>query len=180
MECNFIGVDVGRKGGIALISSTGLSLWPMVVEQQRGLDLTALTAIVLQCGMPSSLPARVGIEHNTARPGEVPDYAYKFGLQEGQLHGMFYAHGFYIDLLSPQTWLDKMGLPGKVWDQGCKQRLEILYRHFPNAQVVGPRGGIMDGLVEAALIAIYMRELYSTPLGKKTGPRKAKFRGLEP
>jgi hypothetical protein len=153
----------------------------MPPESQRGIDLCNLERIILCCEMHEDASlTQVGIEWNTCRPGEVPDRAMKFGIQSGELRAMFFAHGFQLELLSPQAWMSKLGLPGKDFDPDCLQRREVVKRHFSDADkmFIGPRGGIYDGLVEAACIAIYLQIMHGTPLGKKSGPRPQKFRGI--
>lgn len=180
MRSDFIGIDPGRKGGIALIRNGNLTVWPMPPEQNRGIDLRALEQIVaVGC---CSLNCKLCLEWNTCRPNEVPDYAMRFGIQSGELRAMFFARGFDVDLVSPAAWMNKLGVPGKEWDRQCAQRIEVIKRHFPDADKLwtGPKGGIQDGIVEAICLAIYCRTVYSTPIGTKAGPRPPKFRGVEP
>ena len=176
----FLGIDPGRTGGFAMIHSGGLTLWEMPPESQRGVSLLTLERLIIceaQALSDMELPI-VGLEWNVAHPDNVPDHAFRFGLQTGQIHAMFFAHKFQLELISPQLWMAKLGLPGKQFDPECRQRLELLRKHYPHALVIGPRGGVLDGLVEAALIAIYLRIVHATPISKKSGPRPPKFRGI--
>jgi len=167
--------DPGRTGAFARIDENGLTLWDMPAKLNRGIDLHALKEIVTSCE-----PCRIGIEQNTGHPDDVPDRAFIFGLQTGQIQAMFFAFGFTIDYIFPQTWMQKMGLPSKQNDFELKQRIEIVHSHFPTAELVGPRGGLLDGRIEAACICLFMKRMYTTPLGRHTGRRPPTFRGREP
>jgi len=180
----FIGIDPGRKGGIALISEQGLRVWEMPPEQHRGINLAELNEIITHHLTPwdGEPIGHVAIEWNTCRPEEVPDFAMRFGIQSGELRAMFFARGLDVDLVPPNTWMQKLGLPGKDGDFECRQRAELVSREFPGSNELwtGPRGGVHDGILESICIALYERVYWSTPLGRKTGPRKPTFRGIEP
>ena len=181
----FIGIDPGRKGGIALISEQGLQVWEMPPEQHRGINLWDLTGIINEITHYETFDGehnKVGLEWNTCRPEEVPDFTMRFGIQSGELRAMFFAHGFEVDLIPPQVWMAKLGLPGKDGDFECRQRAELVSREFPGSDKLWtwPRGGVHGGILEACCIAIYQRIMYSTPLGRHTGRRPPRYLGREP
>jgi hypothetical protein len=70
-----------------------------------------------------------------------------------------------------------LGVPGKDYDPKCQQRRAILDEAYPNSSALwfGPRGGVLDGAVDAACIALYMKRKDSVPF---TGKRPPTFRGL--
>jgi hypothetical protein len=169
----YIGVDPGRKGAISVIDNGVITIFPMPPEQNRGLDLEALHNIVVN----APEPARVGIEWNTARPNEVPDFAFRFGLQSGELRATFFHFGYDPVLVPPQIWMAYLGVPGKDYDAKCQQRRAILDKEYPQSSSLwlGPRGGVLDGPVEASCIALYMKRIDAVPF---KGKRPPTFRGL--
>lgn len=175
----FVGVDVGREGGIALMDGDTLSVWPMPPKANRGIDLRMLEAIVMKC---AGFGTKAGIEQNTGRPNQVPDLAYRFGLQEGQLHAMFFCHGFEIDMIPPQVWKLKLGLRGKVDDPHSRDGERYFLEHYPKHPhlLYGPRGGILDGILDALLICHFQKLVYSSPVGKFGIRKPPRIFGLPP
>jgi hypothetical protein len=177
---NVAGIDVGHKGGLAIFNTdTGeIRLWEMPPEQNRGTNLEELWQI-LQSWPSDTI---VGLEYNTCRPGEVPDFAMRFGIQTGELRAALFSFKFETMLVFPQVWMGKLGLWGKQNDPHLQYRMALIREKYPHAEplLVGPRGGIKDGLVEALLIAEWVRLMHCTPLQKFTGPRPPRFLGLTP
>ena len=173
------GIDPGRTGGIAAIDFDGtVKVWAMPRQEQRGVCLPELFDILRS--WPNG--TAVGLEWNQARPGESPDYAFRFGLQTGEIHAALFGVGFSTILVSPQAWMNKLGLCGKRDDPKMIYRMAFVRDHYPWAEplFIGPRGGIQDGPLEALLIAHYVKLVRSTPFGAKSGPRQPKFRGIPP
>lgn len=177
---NFVGIDPGRKGAIAQICASGLiKVTPMPPEFERGIDLHSLPD--LQPYTQGRLDRYiVAIEWNTSRPGEVPDYAFRFGLQTGQLDAWYKAKGYAVKHISPQKWKGYFGLPGKQADPASEQGAALWCRLYPSYSglIYGPRGGIQDGPLDALLIAEYLRQTESSPVGTKGGRRPPKIIGL--
>lgn len=178
----FIGIDPGRKGAIACIDALSrlpaINVWDMPAEYERGIYLGAMPhgdSEFLDCAI-------VGIEWNTSRPGEVPDYAFRFGLQTGQLDAWYAAKGYTVKHISPQKWKNYFGLPGKQDDPGSLQGAALWCKLYPQYKglIYGPRGGILDGPLDALLIAEYLRQTELSPVGTNGGKRPPKFDGFTP
>lgn len=174
---SYVGIDPGRKGAIAKISSQAITVHEMPQEFERGIDLFGLVSLDDLERLGDVL---VGIEWNTGRPGEVPDYAFRFGLQTGQLDAWYKAKGYTVKHISPQKWKNYFGLPGKQDDRQSLQGAAIWCKSYPQYKglIYGPRGGILDGPLDALLIAEYLRRIESSPVGAKGGKRPPKFLGL--
>lgn len=179
----FIGIDPGRSGALAMIQDANSAAGGYVIEvydmpphgDERGIDVAATAEIMRQ--WPQN--AIVGLEWNSGRPGEVPDFAYRFGLQTGQLDALCYALGLQVTHLASNKWTAKLGLPGKTWQGALEQRAALWDSLYPHAEglIRGPRGGLLDGRLDALLLSHYMRISHSTPCGLKGGRRPAIFRG---
>lgn len=172
-----IGIDPGRKGALASIGilSGMVKVHPMPEEEDRGMCLHDLR-LILQEYTPST--TLVGIEWNTGMPHEVPDYAFRFGLQTGQLDAYAHAMGFSVRHVSSSKWTGYFGLAGKQDQTALPVRVALLEKAYPafSRLLRGPRGGILDGNVDALLIAHYFR-LGETTFGHRGGRRPAIQRG---
>lgn len=156
----YAGIDPGFSGAIAYCSADG-SYWtvfdmPVNTEARNELDYLTLIGI-----MASLDGAGVALEWNTTRPDNEPERAYRFGMQTGALAmGLEYV-GVDWQRLSPVTWKGKFGLPGKDKDPKSVAALEFWHGlgHPPEITnlVFGPRGGLLDGRLDACLIAEYAR-----------------------
>lgn len=176
---NYIGIDPGRKGAIGFISDEGtiIKVWDMPPEQNRGIDLSEWAIIF---GDLYNKHVKIALEWNQGRPHDVPDFAFRFGLQTGQIDGWLKAKGYDVVHLSPQRWKPYFGLPGKQDDPHSIVGCELFDRCYPTSGhlVVGPRGGILDGRLDALLIAHYLRTIDQSPVGNKGGKRKPRFLGM--
>lgn len=93
------------------------------------------------------------LERVNARPKDGGSSAFKFGSVYGGLYAM--TTGWYDrepKLVTPQMWKKAMGI-GKDKRESVEKAVEL----FPDSAYMfyGPRGGLIDGNAEAALIAYY-------------------------
>jgi len=74
--------------------------------------------------------------------------------------------GSPIDLVTPKTWQKHIGLkPIKTGTKGRstiikKNIAEICERLYPNVNIRGPRGGLLDGHSDALMIAHYASQTF--------------------
>lgn len=177
------GIDPGLKGAIAFVDSRDMSLraaHPLPVKQvgtKARVDIHALTTW-LDGGAPFPMPAEwhfgwvagkprlsaggVIIERQGVKPGEGNVSGLTIGLNYGLLLGMLETLGIPYFEVQPAQW--KRGLsvgPEKAHSISRAQAF------WPRAvsKWTGPRGGVKDGVCEAALIARYgaMRGLFGGP-----------------
>lgn len=183
---HFIGIDPGFTGGIAMLSASGgvAKAWPMPITQRdskrdgsREYDLHNLHLIFKQLHfLPAPL---VTIEWPTTRPGEGAERAERFGRGKGYLEAFLFLMRFKYDKVSPTIWKGRLGLPGKDHDPHSTQGAAYWSDHYPKhaSLILGPRGGTLDGLLDALLLAHYGRLGSQSPLGWHGGPRPAVFKG---
>ena len=88
-----------------------------------------------------------------SRPGEGVSSAFKFGVVFGGLRAITAAKGVPITLVNPSVWMKGMGV-GRGSKEASVIRASELFPTYA-AEFRGPRGGIKDGVAEAALIAKY-------------------------
>jgi hypothetical protein len=160
---HFTGIDPGFQGGVCVMDRDGAAIrcWAMPTHTPNTdiveVDLAALWAIFRTL---RRLPGnRVGIEWPQTRPGEGAERSERFGRGKGYLEAFAHAAGLDYQRVAPNKWKGRLGLPGKTDPEAVKRAYDMLCLHYPNASdlVTGPRGGIRDGLVDAAMIAHFLR-----------------------
>lgn len=164
----YAGVDPGYKGAISLMNAKGtdVRVWPMPVLE-KGLDLNGLRDIFRSL---SRLPNLwMGIEHPEAWPGSFggnPADNDKFGQQKGTLE----AFAFLIlgpehwGRVAPTLWKGRLGLDGKTVAGANDRAAHLFGVYYPEhvALIRGPRGGLLDGPMDALLIAHFLRTRTAT------------------
>lgn len=145
-------------------AGTMLRVWKMPIEwigvtkKHKTLDLAKLNAIL---GEIHCFPAILcGLENPTTRPGEGAEQCFRFGRQVGALEASLTLHKFDYRLVSPSLWKSRLGLPGKLVDPKSVQAAAYFEAYYPAHKhlVRGPLGGLLDGPLDALLIASFMRE----------------------
>ena len=173
----FAGIDPGFSGAISLMNATGTSVkvWDMPVteigkiKKYRALDLTKLCSILRGVFL---LP-RVcwGLENPTTRPGEGAERCFRFGRQIGSLEALLHRSGNDYCLISPMLWKNRLGLDGKTIAGANERAAEEFERLYPEhkALIHGPRGGILDGRMDALLICHFLRMCTGSETDRKFG-----------
>lgn len=168
----YAGIDPGHKGGIALMNAQGTSVraWPMPVKDGE-IDLAGLKEHFRRWSL---LPkVCVGYEWPEAFPGSFggnPRDNDRFGRQKGYLEAFAFLmlpEGSYCRV-APTLWKGRLGLDGKTV-VGANDRAAALFRTFyPECDHLyhGPRGGLLDGPLDALLITHFMRT--QTGVGMKS------------
>jgi len=150
---NIVGIDPGLSGAIAQWNGSALVLLeiPTFKSTGRGREVD-WSALNQQWDELFFWADHVFLERVGTRPGEGRSSAFKFGLVFGGLRGMIAAKLVPLTLVTPTVWKKTYGL------QASKEAAVIRASElFPSSAVAfrGPRGGIKDGVAEAALIAKY-------------------------
>lgn len=146
-----LGIDPGLSGCLATHNGTETILYPIKsIKQKRG------RAIEWDSLCESIRPAMISmvayLEQVSTRPGEGRVSAFKFGYVSGGLRGILAYARVPVVMVTPQKWKKYFGLSADK-----RQAVELACEKFPDIkdQFYGPRGGLRDGLAEAALIALY-------------------------
>lgn len=140
-----IAIDPGKKGAAALLFPGGLLFrdWSGVTDKQRFDVLRTWTQKYAVC---AAVLEKVG-----ARPEQGVNSMFTFGTNFGWWCGLLDALGLSWSLVSPQTW-QKGVVPSKG---GKEAAVRAASRMFPNAVFHGPKGGLLDGRADAALMAVW-------------------------
>jgi hypothetical protein len=155
----YMGIDPGFTGAIATVTHHNAWCWdmPLVKGSKRTeLDFLMLSNIMRWSGVGEEGVA--GLEWNTTRPDNEPERAYRFGLQTGALAMGLTVTGVPWQKVSPQAWKNHYNIQGKEKDPhsvGAQEAWRGL--NYPEHDLIyGPKGGILDGRLDALLIAVYV------------------------
>lgn len=159
----FCGFDPGKHGGVVCVSAKGdvahAGLIPMTdmkaTGKERQYDLRELWTTVRRI---ASLPdIRFGIENPQTRPGEGAETSRWFGEGIGYLRMAVVAAGHEPRLIAPNAWKGKLGIPGKTDPKAKDLAWGFVHRHYPAITEKHNRPSRDSGVMDAALIAHYLR-----------------------
>jgi hypothetical protein len=108
----------------------------------------------------SNVQADIALEYPTARPGEAPHAAFRFGKGVGIIEGVLATHGDEYERVAPNRWTNRLSLPSKKkseWKESATNIMEMFYPGVLKDLCTGPRGGFLDGRLDAVFIAHYKR-----------------------
>ena len=140
----YAGVDVGKKGGFALIDSetqnAEVHLWDDEAFVRRMRELKS-----------TGKPCVVCVEKVGAMPGNGSVSMFKFGCSAGFIQGVLSALEIPFQLVPPRTWKKDFSL-----DNDKQKSIETAQRLFPGVSLT-PKGcrKPSDGEAESLLLACY-------------------------
>ena len=150
---NILGIDPGLSGAIAQWDGEDLSMLeiPTIEAQGRGREVN-WPLLVEQWDNMFFSADHVFLERVMSRPGEGVSSAFKFGSVFGGLHGIIAAKLLPMTLVTPNTWKKHYSIMASK--EAAVRRATYMFPKHASA-FCGSRGGLKDGLAEAALIAFY-------------------------
>ena len=83
---------------------------------------------------------------------------FKFGTNYGMWQGMLRSSKIPFALITPQKWMKT------ILDSGSKQpahRFDFAYRNWPDAPLLGPKGGKRYGVADACCLADLARRMHT-------------------
>jgi crossover junction endodeoxyribonuclease RuvC len=151
---NIIGVDIGSRGALALLSPAGelLEIEDMPILRDGPANRPSVNAPLLAEIIRRWGASRAFVEFVSARPGEGAVGAFSFGRARGVVEGACAAAGLPVAFLTPPVWKRAIGIaPGR---DGAKDaaRSEAI-RRWPDKAALFARVKD-DGRAEAALVAV--------------------------
>lgn len=153
MNMRVIGIDPGLKGAIAMWDGEALTVVgvPTLKAASRGNELN-YAELASMFDLLFTSADHAFIEKVGARPDQGTASMFKFGYVAGCLRMLPMAHNIPTSMPTPQQWKKEIGV-GAAKDAAVARACDL----FPAYSGVffGPRGGKLDGLAEAALIALY-------------------------
>jgi len=151
---NIIGIDIGSKGALALLSPEGelIAVEDMPILRDGPANRPNVNAPLLAEIVYRWQATQAFVEFVASRPGEGPTGAFAFGRSKGVVEGVCAAAGLPVAFLTPALWKRTVGIaPGS---SGAKDaaRSEAI-RRWPDKAGLFARVKD-DGRAESALIAV--------------------------
>ena len=142
----YIGIDPGKKGGIALIDVREGGERIVTVYTYTDDTLKELCSRV--CGTPTFCI----VEKVSAMPRQGVTSTFHFGQSFGYILGVLEAHRIPYQLVTPKTWKRHFGL-----SDDKTRSIETAKHLFPNSSLLPtPKCRVeSDGMAEALLMALY-------------------------
>ena len=157
MSVYVIGIDPGRRGGIVALDECGDIAWwramPTIrVSVGRSTARHVVDVTRLHDTLADSDTTAVVIEQQGPRPRDTPLGAFSTGRSYGALLAVCEMLELMAVVVPPATWKADMGLTRA--DKGAS--VAAAEARWPEvAAFRGARGGLRDGVAEAALIAAW-------------------------
>ena len=163
-----LGIDPGLMGGLAFVESRDAELLALhdtpvirVTKSKKEIDITGLAHLVQHWKAEAAFIEKVG-----AMPGQGVTSMFRFGMGYGILLGICGGLDIPITLVRPRTWQARMLRDTAKGTKGASVlRARQLY---PDAELVTPRGRLLDGRADALLLARY-GILHELPEGVTNG-----------
>ena len=153
---NIAGIDPGKSGGLAVLTSNGThQSIPMPII---GNDLDGRT---IMAWLDDMAPALVIVEQVAAMPKQGVTSTFTFGKGYGMILGILEAKGYAYRLVTPQAW-KKSVLAGTKKDKAAA--IAFVHRAYPEIDLTpGKKRTPHDGIADAVCLAEYGRQNYSCP-----------------
>ncbi len=154
MSALILGVDIGSRGALALLTSDGVLVdvadMPTLDDGPKGRP--AVNPILLAARVRAWGPGAAFVEYVGARPGEAASGAFSFGRCRGVVEGVLGAQGVPTRFLTPPVWKRAVGIAAGKDGAKDAARSEAI-RRWPGKADLFARVKD-DGRAEAALIAV--------------------------
>jgi hypothetical protein len=185
----YVGIDPGIGGGIAAVHPSGLiiaaamptKMIPTSKKPRQAMDLEQMQRIFSRTLEAASYPVMFGLEQTQTRPENARMSDLHAFEAAGEIRGLLCGMRHPPVKIEAKAWTNKLGFCGKHHFGALEQRFDWVARNYPDCRslITGPRGGILSGPVDAICIALYMKTIHGSPIGK-WGVRQPKCFGLSP
>ena len=137
----YIGIDVGAKGGIAVLCENKTEVYPYSDE-----------TLIEVCKNAQNSATMCFVEKVAAMPNQGVTSMFRFGQSFGFILGVLSAFGIPFQLVPPRKWKSHFSLNGEK-----SKSIETAKRLFPSVSLLPtPRcKKDSDGMAESLLIALY-------------------------
>lgn len=157
----FLGIDPGSKGAIALLDfSTG-----EVDFRDTPSNLSDINELALW--MEFSEARVIGLEDVASVPGTSAKSNFTFGRNLGVVETVARFTKLPVDRIRPKAWQKEIGISVPATLKGAPRKKAIKQtiakkcnELYPSAEILGPKGGLIDGRSDALMIAHCMALKY--------------------
>lgn len=152
LELTVLGIDPGKEGGLAFLTSTEVFVWPMPMAGNVP-DTRRISDTIHRFE-----PHVIALEKVHSMPGQGVASSFTFGRGVGRLEGIAEALGVRVELITPQRWKQTV-LSGTAKDKTAA--VEFCRRRWPGLTLVLPRcRKPHEGMADALCIAEAARRLF--------------------
>ena len=140
----YIGIDVGKKGGFAIINKDGITVNPWDDDKfAMAMGLEARNSECVAC-----------VEQVHAMPKQGVSSTFAFGKAAGFIEGVLTANRIPFQLVPPKKWKKEYSLGNDK-----NQSIAVCKKLFPNVSLLPTARCTKDsdGMAEALLMAEYAR-----------------------
>lgn len=149
-------VDTGLSGAIAITQDLKLIGFVDLEDfADRGRLMPQALRDHLLSRTPFERPELVLIEDATTRPDQHAGATLKTGRTFGHLEGLFIGMGLATKVVDAALWKALLGVPGKADKESTAKVVAMAHVHWPDAELVGPKGGLWHDRAESLLMARY-------------------------
>jgi len=143
----YIGIDPGASGAICiLVPETKYT--EFVPTTDKPMDIIKWLLDISN----TYDPRIIMIENVHAIQGTSAGSNFKFGYNTGVVNALAEASGIGVDKITPKMWQKTIGVKAK--GKAIKKEVaSIAERLYPQAEIRGARGGVLDGRSDALMIA---------------------------
>ena len=156
----YIGIDPGKKGGVAVILEETVIVTPMIlagkdVDVKAMVDFLVRNVIVPKAGQSRNGIACIEKVHSMPEQGVASSF--KFGFVTGVMHGIIRTLGIPLHMVTPQAWKKKI-LAGTPKDKDAA--IDFCRRVYPNVNLLATERSRVphSGIADALCIAKYAQE----------------------
>lgn len=138
----YIGIDVGKKGGFAIIGECGVTVCPWDDDKfAMAMGLEARNSECVAC-----------VEQVHAMPKQGVSSTFAFGRAAGFIEGVLTANRIPFQLVPPKKWKKEYSLGNDK-----NQSIAVCKKLFPNVSLLPTARCTKnsDGMAEALLLALY-------------------------
>lgn len=151
-----IAIDPGASGALCVMDINHLAISFTDFKDKNILGYISELLLIVHNQDMYTIKAII-VEKVASMHGQGVKSVFSFGQRLGEIEGMLQTLGLGYIFVRPQEWQKVCGIPTK---SGKKGIYETISRIYPDAELLGPQGGLKDGRCDALSMAHYARKTY--------------------
>jgi len=152
-------IDPGSSGSICALDELGNCTFRDFKDGELRGYISFIRDIISTHGEPTMIT----VEKVHAMPGQGVTSMFTFGQRLGELEGMLQTLNLPYELTPPKTWQKSCGIvmpKGATKATKKKHTYSSISKTYPDAELTGSKGGILDGRCDALGLAHHLRIKY--------------------
>lgn len=147
-EKAWLGIDPGKSGSLCVMSKYIIDFfdWPESDSPHEVAEL--IRSLKLEYNIRGCM-----LEKVSSMPKQGVKSMFTFGNNLGRWESLLAAFEIPFQMPTPQKWQKAVGITKSDGPDSKSRTFNVCRRMFPGADIMGRRGGIKDGRVDALLLA---------------------------